>query len=126
MDPRTRNLFFGAILGIVVLVGGAAYVFSGTVNDDGGTIGPDPVTGVIVAVDAAGLSDVRGFTLRTQDGTLMEFRLERLENATAFPPGHFAEHQATAEPVVVRYQGEGDALFAIQVEDAPASGVPGY
>jgi len=126
MDPRTRNLFFGAILGIVVLVGGAALFFSGNVNQDHLPIGPDPVTGVIVAVDSAGLSDVRGFTLRTNDGALMDFRLERLENATAFPPGHFAEHQATAEPVVVRYEGEGDALYAIRVEDAPASGIPGY
>jgi hypothetical protein len=49
----------------------------------------------------------------------MDFRLDRLENGTAFPPGHLAEHQATAEPVRVWYSDEAGTRYAIRVDDAP-------
>ena len=123
MDQRTRNLFIGTLVAIVVLVGGVAVLFSGNVNNDHATVGTD-VTGVIVAVDSAGLSDVRGFTLRTDGSELLEFSLERLENGAEFPPGHFAEHQATAEPVLVRYNSSAGVLYALRVEDAPVTGLP--
>ena len=125
MDDRTRNLFIGTLIAVVVVVAGAALLFSGNVNNDHATVGTD-ATGVIVAVDSAGLSDVRGFTLRTDDGDLLEFSLERLENGAEFPPGHFAEHQATAEPVLVRYNSSSGVLFALRVEDAPKTGAAGY
>ena len=43
-----------------------------------------------------------------------------LENGDEFPPGHLAEHQATAEPVVVYYRVEGNERFAVRLEDAGA------
>lgn len=120
MDQRTRNLFIGTLVAVVVLVGGAVSLFGGNVNNDHATIGSE-VTGVIVDVDSAGLSDVRGFTLRTDDGELLVLSLERLENGAEFPPGHFSEHQATAEPVRVLYNSRGGVLFALRVEDAPGA-----
>lgn len=75
-------------------------------------------TGVVTAVDAASLTDVRGFTLRTTDGRTVTFRIGRLENAAEFSPGHLAEHQATSAPIVVTYVPEGEERVAVRIEDA--------
>jgi hypothetical protein len=90
----------------------------------GATPGPSfpasPVEGVIVAVDAASLSDVRGFTLRLAGGSTIAFTLGQLENPTEFPPGHLKEHQATSEPVRVYFRIESGAPIAYRIEDASA------
>ena len=119
MDRRTRNLF-ALVLGVVVAVtGGAALLLSDTslLDPDGSPV-TTSVEGVVVAVDGSGLGDIRGFTLRRPGGDTLEFRLGELENGDAFPPGHLAEHQATAQPVVVYYRMEGKERFAVRLEDA--------
>jgi hypothetical protein len=40
-----------------------------------------------------------------------------LENGAAFPPGHLAEHQATAEPVRVSFRLEDGARVAYRIDD---------
>ena len=119
MDRRTRNLFALVLVVVIAITGGAALLLSDTamVDPEGGPEISGAV-GVIVAVDSAGLSDVRGFTLRQGPGKTLEFLLGELENAAEFPPGHLAQHQATAEPVLVWYRMEGDVRFAIRLEDA--------
>ena len=77
------------------------------------------VVGVVVAVDSQGLGLVRSFTLRLPGGEQEVFSLRALQNGTAFPPGHLAEHQATAAPVLVTYRVEGTERLAIRLEDAP-------
>ncbi len=113
---------FAVVLVIVIAVtGGAAILLSNTsVLDPDGPPDNQLVEGVIVAIDGSGLADVRGFTLRRPGGEMVEFRLGELENGDEFPPGHLAEHQATAEPVVVYYRVEGDERFAVRLEDAGA------
>jgi hypothetical protein len=81
--------------------------------------GTSEVTGVVVAVDSRGLGDVRGFTLRVPGGELLEFDLRALGNGAAFPPGHLAEHQATAAPVLVTFRMDGATRLAIRLDDAP-------
>ena len=76
-------------------------------------------TGIVIDVDAAGLTDVRGFTLRTDAGEEVDYRLGSLENGAEFPPGHLVEHVATAEPVLVFYREEGSDRVAFRIEDAP-------
>ena len=120
MDRRT-GLLLGALFAIVV--GGTALATtllggSGT-GGDGPPPGTSQATGVIVAVDSRGLGDVRGFTLRDGSGALLEFGLAELESGTEFPPGHLAEHQATAEPVRVWFRESAGARLAIRIEDAP-------
>lgn len=119
MDRRTRNLFAVVLVVVVAVTGGAALLLSET-----SLLGPDgpPVTtrvdGVVVAVDGSGLADIRGFTLRRPGGETLEFSIGELENPVEFPPGHLAEHQATAQPVAVYYRLEGNERFAIRLEDA--------
>ena len=123
MDRGTRNLFALLLVAVVAITGGAALILgAGPPNLPADTFGGDNrpfVTGAIVAVDAGSLSDVRGFTLRTAQGELLEFSLARLENGADFPPGHLAEHQATAEQVIVQFEVVDGVRFAVYLGDAP-------
>ncbi len=119
MDRRTRNLFALVLILVVAITGGAALLLSDTSRiDPEGPPDTTGVDGVIVAIDSAGLADVRGFTLRRPGGETLVFRLDELENGDQFPPGHLAEHQATAAPVRVWYRMEGSERFAVRLEDA--------
>lgn len=95
------------------------------------SIPASPVVGVVTHVDASGLASVAGFTLRTADGRVLDLAIGTLENGAEFPPGHLAEHQATAAPVRVSFRAEGSRLVAYRIDDAsgdatdsPASGSP--
>ena len=113
-------LFAGLFAAIVILTAVAAVLLSETgIVDPDRPAGTTDMTGVVVGVDSSGLADVRGFTLRRAGGELVEFSLRALTNATEFPPGHLAEHQATAEPVRVWWRMDGDERLAIVLEDAP-------
>lgn len=118
MDRRTRNLFAILLVAVIAATGGAAILLSGTGPGEG-SANRQLLTGVIVGVDSAGLDRVRGFTLRTETGATVAFSIGNLENGAAFPPGHLVEHQATAQPILVWYQTEGDLRVAIRLEDAP-------
>ena len=74
--------------------------------------------GVVIRVDAEGLTEVRGFAIRTLDGAVIEFRVGSLENGAEFPPSHLAEHRATARPVLVLYRVENGERVAYRIEDA--------
>ncbi len=77
------------------------------------------MTGVVVGVVAASLTDVTAFTLRTADGSTIEFAIGTLENEVEFPPGHLAEHIGSGVPVVVTYRDEAGRPIAVRIEDAP-------
>jgi hypothetical protein len=81
-----------------------------------------PLEGVIVAVDSAGLGDVRGFDLRVQGG-VYPLTLGPLENATEFPPGHLAEHLASSEPVRAYFRESNGERVVYRLEDA-TTGTP--
>jgi hypothetical protein len=118
MDRTTRNLFAVVIVVVIVVTGGAALVLTGgSVDQRHQPVGPDAVTGVIVAVDGEGISSVRGFTLRRPDGELLAFSLAELADPSTFPPGHLIEHQATADPVLVRFRVDDGVRYAITLED---------
>lgn len=78
-----------------------------------------PVIGVLVHIEAVGLTDVKGFTLRFSDGTEAVFRIGILENGAQFPPGHLAEHMASSSPVQAFFRLEGPDLVVYRIEDAP-------
>lgn len=76
-------------------------------------------TGVVVAVDARSLTDVRSFSLRVAGGEVLVFSLTSLENGAEFPPGHLAEHIGSSAPIQVTYRDDGGSLSAIRISDAP-------
>lgn len=76
--------------------------------------------GVVVAVDAPTATDVRGFTLRTDAGELLSFRVGRLEIVGgAFPAAHLREHLRTLVPIIVVYRIENGERVAVRLADAP-------
>lgn len=77
-----------------------------------------PVVGVVLHVDATGLTAVTGFTFRSDAGEVLRFTLGQLEDPTAFPPGHLAEHAQTGSPVRVSFRVEGQQLVVYRLEDA--------
>lgn len=77
-----------------------------------------PLDGVVVAVDAVSLTDVRGFTVQVGMWTV-DFKLGPLENATQFSPSHLKEHQASSEPIRVWFRVENGDRVAYRIEDAP-------
>ena len=77
-----------------------------------------PVVGQLVKLESEGLTRVRGFSLRTDDGAELEFRLGILENGAEFPPGHLAEHMALGTPIRVFFRLEGDERVVYKLEDA--------
>ncbi|HXF51660.1 MAG TPA: hypothetical protein VNM43_08270 [Dehalococcoidia bacterium] len=96
----------------------AALVALGAACGGGGDGSPSPVRGVVVDVEGSAFGDVPAFTIRTDDGHTMRFRLA-LEDEFAFPPEHLRAHMATLEPVRVWYREEGGERVAYRVEDAP-------
>ena len=79
-----------------------------------------PVIGVLTHIDAAGLTQVTGFTLRLNDGREIGFRIGLLENGSVFPPGHLVEHLQALSPIRVFFRRNGDALVVYRLEDAVA------
>jgi hypothetical protein len=119
VDRRTR-LVFGLILAAVVVLGGGAALL----NQRPANARPDgspTVDGIVISVDSQGLGNVRGFRLRTADGRILTFDLSADRNGAQFPPGHLTEHLATAAAVRVWYEGSGDQLKALWLEDKPAT-----
>jgi hypothetical protein len=109
VTARRSLLFLGGLVAVAVI---AIALASG--------IGAQKVeTGVVVAVDSAGLTDVRGFTLRTGDGRTIEFRIGQLQNPVQFPPAHLGVHLADGVPVRVTFEVVGDERVAFRLEDAP-------
>ena len=77
--------------------------------------------GVVVGIDQASITDVRGFTLRTSDGVTSAFVVvpARLA-ADSFVPGHLREHRALATPVCVTFRPAESPAVALDLRDAPA------
>jgi hypothetical protein len=79
-------------------------------------------TGVVLSVEQTGLTNVRGFTLRTPSGEQKVFVVGTLDmRPPAFAPGHLAFHQATGQPVIVTYTTENGTLVARRLVDAPVA-----
>jgi hypothetical protein len=121
-----RRARFLPVLGILVAVGVAAVLLgilaprvacacSPTVPP----LPPSPMVGVVIAVESAGVGQVKGFTLRLPDAVSYTFTLGTLENATEFSPSHLAEHQITSAPIRAFYRVENGVLVAYRLEDAP-------
>jgi hypothetical protein len=114
-----------AIAGLIVILVAVGVVLS--VLPGQGYTGPpnqehppaSPVDGIVLSVDSQGLTNVKGFTLRTIEGYVLTFTLGQLENGAQFAPGHLGEHQATALPVRVFFRQANGQLVVYRLEDAP-------
>jgi hypothetical protein len=81
-----------------------------------------PVTGLVIGIDRTGLTDVKGFTFRTDEGETLSIRMGRLENEAEFPPSHLAEHMAAGDVLRVYFRVEDGDLLAYRIEHADDDG----
>ena len=93
--------------GLVVIIGTLALVACGETSGE--------VTGVVTEVDAETLTNVNGFTVRSDDETY-EFVVDS-DTELEFPPAHLNEHRVSGEPVQVTYEERDGELYAVSVED---------
>jgi hypothetical protein len=107
----------GLVLAVATLLLAACGACGCSSFDPGTT---SPVDGVVIAVDAVSLTNVRGFTIRTSGGDTFDFTLGDLENATDFSPSHLKEHQATSAPIRVWFQVVNGDRVVYRLEDASA------
>jgi hypothetical protein len=76
-------------------------------------------TGIVVDIQARGLAQIDGFTLRTSDGRELTFDTSATRfDAAGFPPQHLQEHRALADPVKVTYQEKDGHNAVVKLEDA--------
>ena len=78
-----------------------------------------------MAVDSSSVGSVDQVSVRTSDGDVLQFDVDRLDINNGLPPQHLREHLATGIPIVVEYVVEGERNVALRYNDAPsASGSP--
>lgn len=75
-----------------------------------------PVEGLVIDIEETG-PDVRGFTIRSEDGDTWTFRIGELDNGDEFPPSHLHAHQDDDYPVLVTFHVEGGDLVATHLDD---------
>jgi len=59
--------------------------------------------------------------VRTADGNVLQFEVDRLDVNNGLPPQHLREHLATGIPIVVEYVVEGERNVALRYNDAPGA-----
>jgi len=87
----------------------------------GGAGGKKVVTGVIIDVQASSLTQLDSFTLRSNDGETLEFRIDpdaAFDPQEGLFPSHLRTHALAAEQVRVFYREEGGELLAFRIEHA--------
>ena len=109
--PRRLAILAAIVVAVVIFAAVAAIVLGGP--------GRRVETGVVVGVEATGLTSVQGFSIRTADGRTVDFRIGTLENGATFPPGHLGEHRVTLVPIRVTYVDQDGMHVAVRLEDAP-------
>lgn len=102
----TRQVAAGAI-GLAVLVTGCG-------------AGERSAVGLVVGVEPAGPAEIGGFTLRSEAGETLVFRVDELDTSSGgFDALHLNDHFMTGQPVAVAYRVEGGSNVAVRIVDAP-------
>ncbi len=76
-------------------------------------------TGLVIAAEGPSAAQVTTFTLRTGNGQVIEFLVDRLDLARGgLPAPHLREHLVNGVPIVVEYKVESGRHFALHYIDA--------
>ena len=132
-DPRARAVGWpgrrraSSVILAAVLAGAAVIACTPAFQGEGPTsigdptappVPASPVEGIVTAVTSSGLGQVERFNVRLADGTTIVLHMGVLENATEFPPGHLAEHQATSSPIRAFFRDADEGPTVYRLEDA--------
>ena len=76
------------------------------------------ITGVVLATEGSGPAAVERFTLRTADGQVLTFLIDRLAvTGGGKPAPHLREHQLDGQPIEVEYKVEDGRHVALRFTD---------
>jgi hypothetical protein len=78
---------------------------------------PIRLHGLVVDVQAASFLQIASFTLRTDDGQIVEMVVE---GDVGFTPSHLRDHMALGDPVTVSVRYADGLTIATSVEDRQA------
>lgn len=107
--PQTHRRF--VLVGCLLVA-----LFAVSACDDGAAV----ATGIVIEVRQSGPATVTGFTLRADDGRLLDFQVGETSTVDrSFPSVHLRDHLTSSERVTVRYVTTEDGLIAIRLADAP-------
>ena len=71
-------------------------------------------------MEGTGPASVQRFTLRTADGEVLDFYIDRLAVTDGGQPApHLRDHQIDGSPIVVEYEERDGRNVAIRYRDAP-------
>ena len=87
---------------------------------DGVSVAERSAVGVILQVEASSITQVDSFTLRSNDGETLVFRIApdaRPDPQEGFVASHLRSHAALAEQVEVFYREENGELLALRLVD---------
>ena len=80
----------------------------------------ETAAGYVIDVKSTSLTQIDSFTLRTNEGAELVFRVGALDlNGGGFPGSHLREHMATNQPVAVAFGMDGENRVATRLVDAP-------
>jgi hypothetical protein len=79
-------------------------------------------TGVVISAEGPDASQVDRFSLRTDDGEVLVFRVETLDlSRGGLPAPHLREHLLSGEPITVEYRHDVGENVATRYVDAVRS-----
>ena len=81
---------------------------------------PRTASGIVVAFDGSSIGSVDQVDVRTNDGNVLRFDVQRLDINNGLPAVHLREHLASGIPIIVEYIVEGERNVALRYNDAPA------
>jgi hypothetical protein len=80
---------------------------------------------VVISADGPNASQVERFSLRTNDGQTLAFRVGTLDLAGGgLPAAHLREHLVSGEPITVTYARQDGDNVALHYVDAAPPGEP--
>jgi hypothetical protein len=104
------------MLGRIVLC--LAFIASAACGD-GEPAAPSELTGTVIAVDAASLTEINSFTLEAGDDRHEIFIDPEVDySSSGFVPQHLREHVISGIRVRVEVESREGRLYAIAMEDA--------
>jgi hypothetical protein len=80
--------------------------------------GQRSASGIVISVAGSSPAEISTFTLRTDEGELLDFEIGTLQTGgQSFPAAHLREHQASASPIEVLYRVEDGRRIALRLSD---------
>ena len=112
MTSRVQRTRFARVALVVALTAATAVIASGCLITQYGA------TGIVIAATGPNVASVTDFTLRTNYGETIPFKVGVLDVNNGLPAPHLREHLQSGIPIFVTYHVENGVNIATRYIDA--------